>query len=240
MMPHTKPFGNLLIPFSQPAWYSGVPSPYYKASHLKLREVARKWTETHLMDQAQNWEENGSIDHATYQQAAKDGLISQCYPTLAESGSQKSGLNTSRSSLISPPPEEWDGFHAFILQDELMRCGSAGAVGGLFSGMAYIILAGSVKKGAPLIWKYGSAGLQEKLMPGLLNGSKRACITTTKPGTGSDVKNLLTIAEKSPDGKYWIINGEKSSPKILPTIDSYSSILQITLNIIIPFRHQEM
>ncbi|KAH9453713.1 hypothetical protein Pst134EA_024577 [Puccinia striiformis f. sp. tritici] len=158
--------------------YSGVPSPYYKASHLKLREVARKWTETHLMDQAQNWEENGSIDHATYQQAAKDGLI--------------------------------------------------------------IILAGSVKKGAPLIWKYGSAGLQEKLMPGLLNGSKRACITTTKPGTGSDVKNLLTIAEKSPDGKYWIINGEKSSPKILPTIDSYSSILQITLNIIIPFRHQEM
>ncbi|KNE98096.1 hypothetical protein PSTG_08558 [Puccinia striiformis f. sp. tritici PST-78] len=207
-MPHTKPFGNLSIPFYEPAWYSGVPSPYYKASHLKLQEIARKWTETHLMDQAQNWEENQSIDHATNQQAAKDGLISQCYPTLAESGSQKSGLNT--------------------------------AVGGLFSGMAYIILAGSVKKGAPLIWKYGSAGLQEKLMPGLLNGSKRTCITTTKPSTGSDVKNLLTIAEKSPDGKYWIINGEKSSPKILPTIDSYSSILQITLNIIIPFRHQEM
>ncbi|KAH9469845.1 hypothetical protein Pst134EA_007121 [Puccinia striiformis f. sp. tritici] len=196
MMPRTDPFGKLSIPFSEPAWYSGVPSPYYKASHLKLREVARKWTETHLMDQAHDWEENGSIDHATYQQAAKDGLI---LPNIGGIRIPKEW--TKHAKIIADiPPEEWDGFHAFILQDELMRCGSAGAVGGLFSGMAY---------GAPLIWKYGSAELREKLMPGLLNGSKRTCITITEPGAGSDVKNLSTTAEKSPDGKYWIINGTK-------------------------------
>ncbi|KAH9441855.1 hypothetical protein Pst134EA_032190 [Puccinia striiformis f. sp. tritici] len=231
MMPRTDPFGNLSIPFSEPAWYSGVPSPYYKASHLKLREVARKWTETHLMDQAHDWEENGSIDHATYQQAAKDGLI---LPNIGGIRIPKEWAKHAKI-IADIPPEEWDGFHAFILQDELMRCGSAGAVGGLFSGMAY---------GAPLIWKYGSAELREKLMPGLLNGSKRTCITITEPGAGSDVKNLSTTAEKSPDGKYWIINGEKSSLKIFPTIDSYSSILRITLDIIIPFeppfRHQEV
>ncbi|KAI9629860.1 hypothetical protein KEM48_012493 [Puccinia striiformis f. sp. tritici PST-130] len=230
MMPHTKPFGNLSIPFYEPAWYSGVPSPYYKASHLKLQEIARKWTETHLMDQAQNWEEKLVLPNIGRIRIPKEW--------------------TKHVKIITDiPPEEWGGFHAFILQDELMRCGSAGAVGGLFSGMAYCEFficpfrsswRALLKKGSPLIWKYGSAGLQEKLMPGLLNGSKRTCITTTKPSTGSDVKNLLTITEKSPDGKYWIINGEKSSPKIFPTIDSYSSILQITLNIIIPFRHQEM
>jgi alkylation response protein AidB-like acyl-CoA dehydrogenase len=70
----------------------------------------------------------------------------------------------------------------------------------------------NIKKGAPLIWKYGSAELREKIMPGLLNGSKRTCITITEPGAGSDVKNISTTAEISPDGKHWMINGQDSPP----------------------------
>jgi hypothetical protein len=36
---------------------------------------------------------------------------------------------TKHAKIIADiPPEEWDGFHAFILQDELMRCGSAGYI----------------------------------------------------------------------------------------------------------------
>ncbi|KAI7940650.1 hypothetical protein MJO28_012935 [Puccinia striiformis f. sp. tritici] len=130
--------------------YSGVPSPYYKASHLKLQEIARKWTETHLMDQAQNWEENQFIDHATNQQAAKDGLIVSrtltfcpfflfpftdffffvlfkelVLPNIGRIRIPKEW--TKHVKIITDiPPEEWGGFHAFILQDELMRCGSAG------------------------------------------------------------------------------------------------------------------
>lgn len=191
-----EPFGNQSVPFAEPAWYSGLPSPFYKPSHLRLREAARKWTETHLMDQAHDWEENGSIDHATYQQAAKDGLI------LPHIGSFHIPKEWTRHNTIigGVSPEEWDGFHSLILQDELARCGSAGAVGGLFSGLAY---------GAPLVWKYGSEFLRSKIIPDILSGSKRICITITEPGAGSDVKNLSTTAEKTPDGKYWIINGTK-------------------------------
>lgn len=63
--------------------------------------------------------------------------------------------------------------------------------------------------GAPLIWKFGSQALHEKVMSGLLNGTKRVCIAITEPTAGSDVKNLSTTAERSADGKYWIINGTK-------------------------------
>ncbi|MBW0504925.1 hypothetical protein O181_044640 [Austropuccinia psidii MF-1] len=195
-MTRHEPFGNTSTPFAEPSWYTGLPTPYYKDSHVRLRKAAREWTETHLMDQAHAWEENGSIDHSTFQQAAKDGLI---LPNIGGLSIPKEW--TQHGKIIGDiSPEEWDGFHAFILQDELARCGSAGAVGGLFSGMAY---------GAPLIWNYGSPYLRENVMPNLLNGSKRTCITITEPNAGSDVKNISTTAEKTPDGKFWIINGGK-------------------------------
>ncbi|EGC42348.1 UDP-glucose:glycoprotein glucosyltransferase [Histoplasma capsulatum var. duboisii H88] len=39
-----KQFGSAL-PWAEPAWYSGRPSPYYNKSHFKLRDAVRKWTE---------------------------------------------------------------------------------------------------------------------------------------------------------------------------------------------------
>ncbi|KAI8461120.1 acyl-CoA dehydrogenase/oxidase [Phakopsora pachyrhizi] len=193
-MTRHEPFGNQLTPFSEPSWYNGLPSPYYNESHIKLRKIAREWTETHLVDQAHDWEENGSIDHKTYERAAQDGLI---LPNLGGLRIPKEW--TRHGKIIGDiPADQWDGFHAFILQDELSRCGSAGAVGGLFSGLAY---------GGPLVWKYGSDFLRNSVVPSILDGSKRICIAITEPNAGSDVKNLSTTAEKSSDGKFWIING---------------------------------
>lgn len=48
-------------------------------------------------------------------------------------------------------------------------------------------------------------------MPSLLDGSKRICIAITEPNAGSDVKNISTTAEKSADGKFWIVNGQSRS-----------------------------
>jgi acyl-CoA dehydrogenase len=63
--------------------------------------------------------------------------------------------------------------------------------------------------GLPPIIKFGSPQLQERYLPDLLTGKKRACIAITEPGAGSDVANIATTAVKSPDGKHYIINGEK-------------------------------
>jgi acyl-CoA dehydrogenase len=63
--------------------------------------------------------------------------------------------------------------------------------------------------GIPPIIKYGSKELQERFLPDLLTGKKRGCIAITEPEAGSDVANITTTATKTPDGKYYIINGTK-------------------------------
>lgn len=46
-------------------------------------------------------------------------------------------------------------------------------------------------------------------MTEILIGQKKICLAVTEPSCGSDVRNLTTAAEKTPDGKHYIVNGEK-------------------------------
>jgi alkylation response protein AidB-like acyl-CoA dehydrogenase len=57
--------------------------------------------------------------------------------------------------------------------------------------------------------QYASPFLQKKILPEILSGEKRICLAITEPSAGSDVRNLTTTAEKSPCGKFYIVNGEK-------------------------------
>lgn len=66
-----------------------------------------------------------------------------------------------------------------------------------------------IQPGIPPLIKFGNKALQEKFLPELLPGRKRTCIAITEPGAGSDVANIATTAVKSPDGKHYIVNGEK-------------------------------
>ena len=42
-----------------------------------------------------------------------------------------------------------------------------------------------------------------------MSGEKRISLAITEPSAGSDVRNITTTAEKTPDGKHYIVNGEK-------------------------------
>lgn len=46
-------------------------------------------------------------------------------------------------------------------------------------------------------------------MEEVLSGKKKMCLAITEAFAGSDVAGLRTTAEKTPDGKYYIINGTK-------------------------------
>ena len=48
-----------------------------------------------------------------------------------------------------------------------------------------------------------------RILPDVLAGKKRICLAITEPAAGSDVRNITTVAEKTPDGKHYIVNGEK-------------------------------
>ena len=82
----------------------------------------------------------------------------------------------------------------------MSRSGLSGPAGSLTAGLAF---------GIPPILKFGSPELQERFIPDFLTGKKRSCIAITEPDAGSDVANITTTAEKSADGKHYIINGSK-------------------------------
>lgn len=82
----------------------------------------------------------------------------------------------------------------------MARSGLSGPSGSLTAGFAFAM---------PPIIKFGSQRVQEKFLPDLLASRKRACIAITEPDAGSDVANITTTAEKTPDGKYYIVNGTK-------------------------------
>lgn len=100
----------------------------------------------------------------------------------------------------------------------MARCGCLGTVWG--------INGGATVGGAPLS-AYGNESQKKEYLLPLLKGQQRHCLMITEPdGTelcphslsiriaharkaGSDVGGLTTTAEKSPDGKWFILNGQK-------------------------------
>ena len=94
-------------------------------------------------------------------------------------------------------PQDWNGFHDFVLWDELYRGGS---ISSIFVGLTV---------GAPPLRQYASPELKSEILPQILTGQKRISLAITEPAAGSDVRNITTMAEKTPDGKHYIVNGEK-------------------------------
>jgi hypothetical protein len=72
----TKPFGSL-VPFGESSWGRGLPSPYYKESHAKLRAELRTWLEddVEMLENMFEWSEAGQIPPEIYQESAKRGIV---------------------------------------------------------------------------------------------------------------------------------------------------------------------
>ncbi len=63
--------------------------------------------------------------------------------------------------------------------------------------------------GVPPLLRFGSAELQERFVPDLLSGRKRACIAITEPDAGSDVAGITTTATRRACGKFYVVSGAK-------------------------------
>ena len=118
---------------------------------------------------------------------------------------------------------EYDAFAELIITDEISRIGSGGLAWGILGGLSI---------GLPPILKFGSKYLQELVCKPCLTGEKVICLAITEPYAGSDVANIQCEAKKSPDGKHYIVNGEKKcKPHQPPTstdTDRSSLTQQIT------------
>eukprot|EP00742_Colponemidia_sp_Colp-10_P000836 GILJ01000906.1.p1 GENE.GILJ01000906.1~~GILJ01000906.1.p1 ORF type:complete len:550 (-),score=77.59 GILJ01000906.1:98-1747(-) len=182
------------IPYGDPSWYQDWNSPYYNESHRRFRAAMRQFVETEIMPFCHEWDEARAIPKEVikkcYTAGWLPGVIGPPWPTKYAGTNIAGGVR----------PEEFDAFHEAILVDEIARCGSGGVTWGLYCGLFI---------GLPPVVHFGSQQLQDQVCGPCLTGDKVICLCITEPYAGSDVANLQTTAVKTPDGKHYIVNGEK-------------------------------
>jgi alkylation response protein AidB-like acyl-CoA dehydrogenase/cytochrome b involved in lipid metabolism len=182
------------VPFGDPVWYQDWYSPYYNESHRRFRVAMREWVEREVMPFCHEWDEAKQVPSGLRRKAFEAGwlpaVVGGRWPTEYVGDRIAGGVR----------PEEWDAFHELILVDELSRCASGGVVSAMITGLAV---------GLPPVLNFGSQYLKDKIVRDCLRGEKAICLCITEPYAGSDVANLKTEAKKTPDGRYYIVNGEK-------------------------------
>ncbi|KAF4989522.1 hypothetical protein FDECE_14688 [Fusarium decemcellulare] len=186
------------VPLSEPPWLRGLPSPYYHESHLRFQSVCRAFIEEHLNRHALEWETEEEVPPHVFGEFARGLFVLPALPApLPIDWLKRLGITHMPGDI---PVEEWDSLHGMIYADEMSRAGLAGPSGAITAGMAF---------GVPPLLRYAGHELQERVLPDLLLGRKRACIAITEPDAGSDVANITTTAKISSCGKYYIVDGSK-------------------------------
>ncbi|RPB11865.1 acyl-CoA dehydrogenase [Morchella conica CCBAS932] len=186
------------LPFSEPAYLTGAPNPYYSPSHLAWQKACRAFITANLTTHALDWERAEEVPPSVFDTFSAAHMLIPALPgPLPIAWLKRLGIHTLLGGL---PVEEFDYMHFLIHADEMARSGLAGPGASLTTGMAY---------GVPPIIKYGSKELQERVLPDLLMGRARACIAITEPGAGSDVAGIEATAVRSEDGGEYVVNGQK-------------------------------
>ncbi len=63
--------------------------------------------------------------------------------------------------------------------------------------------------GLKALMMFGSPEQKQKFLPRLASGEWLAAFGLTEPGAGSDARSLKTTADLSPDGRHYVLNGNK-------------------------------
>jgi len=183
------------VPYSEPSAWMGFKSAYYNESHIRMRLAIRKFIDEEVVPNAVSDEENDRPPSAElYRKLGAAGILT------ARIGP---GPHVKMLAIPLPggvKPEEFDYFHELIAHEEISRLGLPSLVDGLGAGLVI---------GLPPVLVFGSNQLRMKVVPEVLRGEKRICLAISEPQAGSDVANITTTAVKSPDGKFYIVNGSK-------------------------------
>ena len=189
-----EPFGST-VPFSEPAWYNTHSSPYYKASHRKLRAFVRDYIETHLAPHAEEWELSGKVPPEVFERHAKLGFVAASIFPMAVEYMATSSAYHAQPLPANIPPSEWDFFHDFILIDELSRVGYIGVLWSLIGGNSI---------GVPPIVNFGTSEQKEKYLPRALRGELRGCLGITEPdGEQQLERSLLDVVRQANGNRSW-------------------------------------
>lgn len=186
------------VPFSEPPYLLGLPSPYYTPELRKWQKACRDFITENLTKYAYDWEKEETVPDHVFKKFAEARMLIPTLPSpLPVEELKACGIH---DILGVVKVEDFNYFHCMIYNDEMARSGLGGPGASLTTGMAF---------GVPPLIKFGTRELKDRYLGELFRGEKRACIAITEPDAGSDVANITTEAVKSKDGKKYIINGTK-------------------------------
>ena len=137
-------------------------------------------------------------------------LAKEVVPRIPEIEQRKAGLlaelvkKAGEIGLLGAPiPEEYGGtaldkISATVISEKLGIYPSYMVAFGAQTGIGAI----------PIIY-FGTDAQKKKYLPKIATGELLSCYALSEPQAGSDAMALRTRATLSPDGKHWILNGQK-------------------------------
>jgi acyl-CoA dehydrogenase len=104
------------VPFAEPPWARGVPSPYYNDSHRRLQRACRQFIGENLTRHALEWETAEEVpSHVFGDFAAANFLLPSLPAPLPVQWLKRLGVTHMPGDV---PVEEWDYLHGMIYTDE--------------------------------------------------------------------------------------------------------------------------
>jgi len=141
---------NVPIPFAEPPYIQGLPSPYYSPSHRQWQKKCRAFMEEHVEEHASEWERDGLVPTHLWDTFNKHNMLVPNLPCpLPVEVLHKAGIR----DVLGIRVEDFYLLHVCIYWDEMARFGSVYA--SMSAGMTYAI--------SPII-KYGSPKLQKQFL----------------------------------------------------------------------------
>ncbi|HVA97518.1 MAG TPA: acyl-CoA dehydrogenase family protein [Bacteroidia bacterium] len=165
-----------------------------KETEAKNVFIPEQWTEEQLM----------------MKKTCEDYLAQEVWPILDRIDSQEEGLmpklleKAGELGILGiSVPEAYNGlgfdFVTSMLTTEVIGAGHSVAVA----------LSAHTGIGTLPILYYGTEAQKKKYIPKLATGEWKACYCLTEPGSGSDANSGKTSAKLTPDGKHYLLNGQK-------------------------------
>src|ERR1700722_7362868 len=143
-------------------------------------------------------------------QAAEEFVTKEVIPLIPELEQHKEGLmpqllkKAGEIGLLGGGvPEEYGGsgldrISSTVLSEKVSSYGSFSVSAGAHSGIGTL----------PIVY-FGTEEQKKKYLPKLATGEWLASYCLSEPQAGSDAQNSRTRAVLSPDGKNWVLNGQK-------------------------------
>lgn len=112
------------IPFSEPPYLLGLPSPYYTPSHLSWQKACRAFITSNLTSHALDWEREELVPPSVFSKFAAANMLIPTLPSpLPIEWCKRLGLDTLLGGL---KVEEFDYLHFLIHADEVCFVPAAG------------------------------------------------------------------------------------------------------------------